>query len=313
MLGGARGRSGSRRRATPDRPRGPAASGEPVRAGARGVVTGAGAAAVRRRRRHPRPAARVVAAPRRRPGSPATCPKRVARRRWPTSPAASGTGSRRPAPRRPGGTSAASLRSWIARAGRGPAPRRGRADDPRELERLVRLAFRHDARYYLEILRVPGLTPGVSSTSASSSRPRTEVDEAFDGGPVIFVVGPLRADRAAGALPRPAVRPDVRRPDGDRRRPGAPGAGSRRRGARSASGSSASGRRGASCSAALAAAATSGSSPTGTSRGGGIEVPFFGAPAPFPIGPALLADRDRVPRSRRSASGGSASAATPAA
>src|SRR6185436_15173251 len=53
----------------------------------------------------------------------------------------------------------ARLAAELDRRGQGPARARAAAHDPRELERLVRLAFRHDARYYLEILRMPALTP----------------------------------------------------------------------------------------------------------------------------------------------------------
>jgi lauroyl/myristoyl acyltransferase len=41
----------------------------------------------------------------------------------------------------------------LAATGRGPARARRAASDPKALERLVRSAFRHAARYYLEVLR----------------------------------------------------------------------------------------------------------------------------------------------------------------
>lgn len=44
---------------------------------------------------------------------------------------------------------------WCAEEGLGSPAVRAAAADPRALERLVRAAFRHRARYYLELLRVP--------------------------------------------------------------------------------------------------------------------------------------------------------------
>ena len=69
----------------------------------------------------------------------------------------------------------------------------------------------------------------------------------------------------------------------------------RTRGPRSASGSSACARRARASRAALKRASTSGWSPTATSAGGGVEVPFFGAPAPIPVGPAFLAIETGAP------------------
>ena len=55
----------------------------------------------------------------------------------------------------------------------GAAPRvRAAATDPRALERLVRSAFRHAARYYLEVARNPA-SPRPSSTSGSRSTRRS--------------------------------------------------------------------------------------------------------------------------------------------
>jgi len=47
-------------------------------------------------------------------------------------------------------------------------------------------AFQHDARYYLEILRVPSLTPAIFEKRVVVETPET-VEAAFAGGPVIFV------------------------------------------------------------------------------------------------------------------------------
>ena len=80
----------------------------------------------------------------------------------------------------------ARLAAHLDAEGRGPDRARAAARDSRELERLVRLAFRHDARYYLEILRLPGLGPAFLDERVVVETP-AEIDEAFSGGPVIFV------------------------------------------------------------------------------------------------------------------------------
>ncbi len=47
----------------------------------------------------------------------------------------------------------AHVAAWLATEGRGPTLSRAAADDPAALERLVRLAFRHAVRTYVETLR----------------------------------------------------------------------------------------------------------------------------------------------------------------
>jgi phosphatidylinositol dimannoside acyltransferase len=170
---------------------------------------------------------------------------------------------------------------------RGPAKARAAAHDPQALERLVRLAFRHDARYYLEILRVPSLTPAILETRVVVETPET-VEAAFDGGPVIFTsphFGPIELPGLylATRSGRPFVGPMETVDDPPlqawfEETRGAMGV--RVVGLREA-------RR-----ALLAALREDGYVGIVADRdiaGGGIEVPFFGAPAPFPIGPALLA------------------------
>jgi lauroyl/myristoyl acyltransferase len=70
--------------------------------------------------------------------------------------------------------------------GRGPAHVRAAATDPRALERLVRRAYRHAARYYLEVARTPGLRPADIDRRMVIETPEI-VAEAFSGAPVIFV------------------------------------------------------------------------------------------------------------------------------
>ncbi|HEY6057146.1 MAG TPA: hypothetical protein VIV06_03895, partial [Candidatus Limnocylindrales bacterium] len=77
--------------------------------------------------------------------------------------------------------------SSLAASGRASESVRVAARDPLALERLVRLAFRHNVRYYLEVARLPTLTPSVIDRILQVETPDT-VDEAFDGGgPVVFV------------------------------------------------------------------------------------------------------------------------------
>ena len=89
---------------------------------------------------------------------------------------------------RPRGAGAATWRaaSRLAGDGRGTPLARAARHRPRALERLVRLAFRHAARYYLEVAR----TPGVSREDvrrACSSRRRDVRRGPFTPGPAIFV------------------------------------------------------------------------------------------------------------------------------
>ena len=94
---------------------------------------------------------------------------------------------------------------WM-RTARGTTLARAAATDPRALERLVRLAYRHAARYYLEVARTPALSrEDVRSrmTIETVGRRRGCVHARPAGdlrGP------PLRRDRAAGAVSRLAGR-----------------------------------------------------------------------------------------------------------
>ena len=175
----------------------------------------------------------------------------------------------------------------LAATGRGPERARAAAADSRALERLVRRAFRHDARYYVEVLRVPSLTPAVFAERVIVERPEI-VEEAFAGGPAIFAsphFGPIElpalylADRSGKTFVAPMETVDdpplqawFERTRGS--------LGVRIVGLRAA-------RR--ALQAELRAGGYVGIVADRDVAGGGIEVPFFGAPAPFPIGPALLA------------------------
>ena len=179
-------------------------------------------------------------------------------------------------------------------SGQGSPRVRAAAHDPRALERLVVSAFRHDTRYYLEILRVPSLTPAVFDTRVVVETPET-VEAAFAaGGAVIFVsphLGPIElpALYLAHRSGRTFVGPMETLDDPPlqawfeqtRGRMGV-----RVVGLRAA-------RR------ALVAAIRAGE-PIGIVAdrdiaGGGLDVPLFGSPAPLPIGPALIAIETGAP------------------
>ncbi len=177
--------------------------------------------------------------------------------------------------------------------GQGSPRIRAATRDPRALERLVVAAFQHDARYYLEILRVPSLTPVIFESRVVVETPDT-VEAAFVGGPVIFIsahLGPIelpalylanRSGRTFVApmetVEDPALQGWFERSRGR--------LGVRIVGLRAA-------RR------ALQAAVRAGD-PIGIVAdrdiaGGGLDVPLFGMPAPLPIGPALIAIETGAP------------------
>ena len=81
----------------------------------------------------------------------------------------------------------ARVAGWLAANGRGTPLARAAADDPRALERLVRLAYRHAARYYLEVARTPGMGGAEIPRRLTVETPDV-VEEAFTlGRPAIFV------------------------------------------------------------------------------------------------------------------------------
>ncbi len=82
------------------------------------------------------------------------------------------------------------------------------AEDPRALERLVRRAYQHAARYYLEVARTPAVRAEDLDERLEIETPDV-VAEAFADGPVIFVglhfgslelPGLFLADRVGGAV-----------------------------------------------------------------------------------------------------------------
>lgn len=181
----------------------------------------------------------------------------------------------------------------LARRGRGTPAVRAAATDPRALERLVRQAYRHAARYYLEVARAPGLrpsdiderveieTPGEAAAAFGSGLASIYVGLHFGG---IELPGMLLATRAGAAVAPMEALGDPRLQDWFVRTRGAVGV--RLVGLREA-------RR------ALQAALEQGTSVGIVGdrdlTGGGIPTEFFGAPARLPIGPAMLSVESGAP------------------
>jgi KDO2-lipid IV(A) lauroyltransferase len=168
------------------------------------------------------------------------------------------------------------------------------AIDPRALEALLREAFRHNAVYYLEILRAPGLTPEVFSERTVIETP-AELDDAF-GAPngTVFVsphFGPIElpAFYIATRSKRRVVAPMETVGD-----PALQGWFER---TRSTYGVRIVGLREArrELGSALGRGEIVGIVGDRDIAGGGLDVPFFGSSAPVPIGPALLAIEAGVP------------------
>jgi lauroyl/myristoyl acyltransferase len=75
----------------------------------------------------------------------------------------------------------------LAASGRGSAAVRAAATDPKALERLVRSAFRHSARYYLEVARTPGLTRESVEERLMLDTPELIAEAVVPGRAVLFV------------------------------------------------------------------------------------------------------------------------------
>ena len=181
----------------------------------------------------------------------------------------------------------------LANDGRGTAEARAAASDPRALERLVRAAFRHSARYYLEVARTPSVTREELDRRLVVETPEV-VAEAFGSGhPVIFVglhFGAIElpalflAARVGGAVaPMETIGDDDLQAFFVRSR-GAVGI--RIVGLREA-------RR--ELLGALRDGTSVGLVGDRDLTGGGLLIPFFGGPANLPLGPALLAVESGAP------------------
>ncbi len=177
---------------------------------------------------------------------------------------------------------------YLAARGLADARVTAAATDPRALEHLLRATFRHAARYYLDMARVPHQDPGGVIRRLRVETPET-VDRAFGADAPLILIGmhfgaieyPARfvVARTRGAiltpmetLADPALQAWILR---TRRSVGVEIIGLRD--ARRA------------LTAALAAGRTIGLVADRNVAGGALDVPFFGAPAPMPLAPALLA------------------------
>jgi KDO2-lipid IV(A) lauroyltransferase len=181
----------------------------------------------------------------------------------------------------------------LADSGRGSPEVQAAATDPKALEELVRSAFRHSARYYLEVARNPGVTRQYVAQRLLLDTPELIAEAVVPGKAVLFVglhfgsvemavlflafrvgetVTPMET------VDDPGVQAYFERTRGR--------AGVRLVGLREA-------RR------ALTDALRNGI-PVGLVgdrdlTGGGIPIPLFGAPAVLPMGPAMLAVESGVP------------------
>ena len=178
-------------------------------------------------------------------------------------------------------------------AGLGSAAARSAANDSRALERLVRAAFRHGARYYLEVARTPALRPGDLDRRLAIESPETVADAFGSDRAVIFVglhFGALElpalylAARVGGAVAPMETIGDAELQDYFVRTRGA--AGVRIVGLPEA-------RR--ELLAALREGTSVGLVGDRDLTGGGLPVTLFGAPANLPLGPAMLAVESGAP------------------
>jgi phosphatidylinositol dimannoside acyltransferase len=188
----------------------------------------------------------------------------------------------------------ARVAAYLAERGRGSERIRAAATDPAALERLVQAAFREGARYYLEVARLPLVTEKLLDERLVVENPDV-VEAAFaKRGPIVIVgmhFGAIElpalylAQRTGVAatvpmetLADPEIQRWLVRTRGR--------VGLRIVGLREAKRE---------LTAALGRGEPVGLIGDRDLTGGGIEVPFFGAPAPFPIGPALLAMENGAP------------------
>jgi KDO2-lipid IV(A) lauroyltransferase len=178
-------------------------------------------------------------------------------------------------------------------ASQGTTAARAAAHDPHALERLVRAAFRHQARYYLEVARTPALQAAELERRLVIETPGTVAEAFRSGQPVIFVglhFGAIElpalflAARVGGAVAPMETIGDPALQDWFVRTRGA--AGVRIVGLREA-------RR--ELLIALRAGTSVGLVGDRDLTGGGLPVSLFGAPATLPLGPAMLAVESGAP------------------
>jgi lauroyl/myristoyl acyltransferase len=184
--------------------------------------------------------------------------------------------------------------TWCAEHGQGSAAVRAAATDPRALERLVRAAFRHRARYYLEVLRVPTYDARYLAERLLVETPAV-IEEALGRPGGLVLVGLHFGSLEIPSLyviqrrGRPAVAPMETIPD-----PALQAWFVRTRGALGVRLVDLKAAR-RELAAALERGELVGLIADRDLTGAGVEVPLFGSPCPLPIGPALLALEHDVP------------------
>ena len=98
---------------------------------------------------------------------------------------------------------------WLAAERRGPARAQRAGTDAHALEALVRAAYRHQARYYLELLRAPGLTAAYVDARLEKLTPEVLAESEADERGVIYTgahFGPIELPAwVAGHGHRPPV------------------------------------------------------------------------------------------------------------
>jgi KDO2-lipid IV(A) lauroyltransferase len=182
----------------------------------------------------------------------------------------------------------------LAATGMADARTTAAATDPRALERLVRAAFRHRARYYLEILRAPGLDGRIFDERLVVENPEV-VDAALDGErTAIFISGHLGPIELPGLY---LAQHSGRRITAPMETLGDPALQRWFERTRATFGVRIVGLREArrELLKELRSGESVGLVADRDITGGGMEVPFFGASAPLPVGPAFLATETDVP------------------
>ena len=182
----------------------------------------------------------------------------------------------------------------LAERGTGSTRARAAATDPKALERLVRAAYQHAARYYLEVIRTPRMTARWMRERVLIETPDV-VDEAFESGGAVVFVG-----MHFGAIELPALylaRRSGRRVSGPMETVGNPALQRWFVRTRGALGVRILGLREArrELLVALRAGESIGIVGDRDINGGGVSIDLFGHPAPLPVGPALLAIESGAP------------------
>jgi phosphatidylinositol dimannoside acyltransferase len=171
---------------------------------------------------------------------------------------------------------------------------RAAASDPRALERLVRAVFRHQARYYLEILRAPGLDGRIFDERLVVETPEL-VDAALAGTKrAIFISGHLGPIELPGLY---LAYHSGRRITAPMETLGDPALQRWFERTRSAFGVRIIGLREArrELMSELRNGESVGLVADRDISGGGMDVTLFGSPAPLPVGPAFLATETDAP------------------